>query len=183
MNVIERLEVCPIIAAVRQGAPEEALASPAEVIFTLDETVLTLAHTVQAVHACGKVVFVHADLTRGLGKDKCGMAYLAAQGVDGVISTHANLIKFAKEAGLLTVQRYFAVDSQGLDSIREMIRTAKPDFAEILPGVAEKVIRRFAVEDTPVIAAGLIETKAEVTAALSCGAAAVSTGKRELWYL
>ena len=34
-----------------------------------------------------------------------------------------------------------------------------------------------------VIAGGLIETKQEVTNALGQGAAAVSTGKNELWYL
>ena len=34
----------------------------------------------------------------------------------------------------------------------------------------------------PVIAGGLIETKAEVTEALCQGALAVSTGKQELWY-
>ncbi|MFQ8953550.1 MAG: glycerol-3-phosphate responsive antiterminator [Oscillospiraceae bacterium] len=33
----------------------------------------------------------------------------------------------------------------------------------------------------PVIAGGLIETKQEVTAALSANAIAVSTGKKELW--
>ena len=34
-----------------------------------------------------------------------------------------------------------------------------------------------------VIAGGLIETKAEITTALSSGAVAVSTGKKELWYV
>jgi glycerol uptake operon antiterminator len=34
---------------------------------------------------------------------------------------------------------------------------------------------------TPVIAGGLVETKAEVTAALKAGAMAVSTGKPALW--
>ena len=62
-----------------------------------------------------------------------------------------------------------------------MISQAKPDLIEIMPGVIDKVIRRFACEKTPVIAAGLIETKAEVMGALSCGAVAVSTGKKELW--
>ena len=35
--------------------------------------------------------------------------------------------------------------------------------------------------DIPVIAGGLIETKEEIYKALSAGAAAVSTGARELW--
>ena len=37
-------------------------------------------------------------------------------------------------------------------------------------------------EALPVIAGGLIETKDEIFAALSAGASAISTGKKELWY-
>ena len=100
-----------------------------------------------------------------------------------IISTRASLIKNAKEIGILAVQRYFALDSQGLDSIKEMIASARPDFVEIMPGVIEKVIRKFANDEIPVIAGGLLESKSEVTTALSGGAVAVSTGKQELWYL
>ena len=64
-----------------------------------------------------------------------------------------------------------------------MIASAKPDFVEIMPGVIEKVIKKFASDKIPVIAGGLLETKGEVTAALKSGALAVSTGKKELWYI
>ena len=37
------------------------------------------------------------------------------------------------------------------------------------------------LEENPVIAGGLLQTKAEVTDALSAGATAVSTGCPELW--
>ena len=46
-----------------------------------------------------------------------------------------------------------------------------------------KVIERFSGGSVPVIAGGLIETKAEVTSALASGAAGVSTGMPELWYI
>ena len=180
-DIKERLEICPVIAAVRQGSLQAALDSPGEVIFALDESITSVARTVELAHRAGKAVFIHADLTRGIAKDKWGIEYLASIGADGIISTHANLIRYAKECSLVTVQRYFAVDSQGLSSIREMINQAKPDLVEILPGVIDKVIRHFADNRIPVIAAGLIETKAEVTHALSSGAIAVSTGKKELW--
>ena len=64
-----------------------------------------------------------------------------------------------------------------------MLRHTKPDFMELMPGVIGKSIRRFAKIGTPVIAGGLIETKAEVTEALGSGATAVSTGRKDLWYL
>ena len=53
---------------------------------------------------------------------------------------------------------------------------------ELMPGVIGKVIRRFSAGNIPVIAGGLMETKAEVTEALSCGAAAISTSAKTLWY-
>ncbi|MBR5294956.1 MAG: glycerol-3-phosphate responsive antiterminator, partial [Clostridia bacterium] len=80
--------------------------------------------------------------------------------------------------------RIFVYDSQGISSIAEMLGSSSPDIIEILPGVIGKIIDRFAESvSVPLIAGGLIETKAEVTTALQKGAIAVSTGKEELWYL
>ena len=68
-----------------------------------------------------------------------------------------------------------------MESIDEMIKNSSPHLIEIMPGVIGKVMSRFAMGNTPVIAGGLIETKKEVVTALECGAIAVSTGKRTLW--
>ena len=111
------------------------------------------------------------------------MEFIARCGADGIISTKATLIKNAKESGLLTVQRFFVYDTQGVDNIRSMLCNSSPDVMELMPGVIGKVIQRFSATRVPLIAGGLIETKAEATSALSAGAYAVSTGKRELWYM
>lgn len=179
----QKWETCPIIAAIHDSSFEEALLSPAEILFLLEGTVMNVAERIERTHKRGKSIFVHIDLMKGIGKDKCAVTYLASLGVDGIISTKAALIKAAKDAGLIAIQRFFAVDSQGLDSAKEMIASSHPDLIEIMPGVIDKVIRRFASEAIPVIAGGLIESKTEVTSALSSGAVAVSTGKKELWYL
>ncbi len=183
LTAMERLELFPIISAVHEAQFSAALASPVDIIFLLEGDVMSVGEKIADAHEHGKAVFVHIDLMKGIGKDKCGVEFLAKCGVDGIISTRASLIKTAKEIGIMTVQRYFALDSQGLESIKEMIVCAKPDFVEIMPGVIEKVIKKFANAEIPVIAGGLLETKAEVTAALSSGALAVSTGKKELWYI
>ncbi len=186
MNITEMhesLEVCPIVASVHKEHFEDALHSPAEIIFLLEGDVMSVADNIKAVHENKKAIFIHIDLLKGIGKDKCGVEFLKKLGADGIISTRAPLIRSAKEIGLIAIQRYFAVDTQGLGSIREMIAAAKPDFIEIMPGVVGKVIAQFVSEKMPVIASGLIETKAEVTAALSSGAVAVSSGTKELWYL
>ena len=103
--------------------------------------------------------------------------------VDGIISTRSHLIRAAKELGLITVQRFFALDSQGVDSIEEVLHASSPTLVEIMPGIAGKVIKRFSKGKVPVIAGGLIESKPEVMEALSQGALAVSTRKKELWYI
>ena len=139
--------------------------------------------TVEDIAVKGKKVLVHIDLADGIGKDRTGIRFLAECGVDGIISTKAQLIRFAKEQGLLTVQRFFALDSKGMESIDEMLRNTNPHLMEIMPGVIGKAIQRFSNGRVPVIAGGLIQTKTELTQALSCGATAVSTGQQALWYL
>ncbi len=182
MNRInDTLEQNPIIAAVTDIGFDAALDSPAKIIFYLKSSILTVSERIATAHRNDKLIFVHIDLADGIACDREGICYLKQLGVDGIISTRVRMIKLAREFGLLTVQRFFAYDSQGLESIKDMIESASPDLMEIMPGVILKVIKRFSNGSIPVIAGGLIETKAEVTSAISNGAIAVSTGKRELW--
>ena len=180
-ELLDRLESFPIIAAIRCDRWQKALASPAEVLFLLDADILTVREKIRQAHEAGKALFVHMDLAEGIGKDRSGLQFLSGCGVDGVISTRAQIIRMAKELGLITVQRFFALDSQGVDSVQEMLRQTNPHFMELMPGVIPKIIRRFSSGAIPVIAGGLIETKAEITAALGSGAAAISTGAPKLW--
>ncbi len=181
-ELIAQLEINPIIAAVHDHQFEAALASPADVIFCLKASILKIAEQVKAAHAQGKCIFVHIDLADGVGKDRAGIEYLASLGVDGIISTRTQLVRQAKEKGLIAVQRFFALDSKGIESISENLENCSSDFIEIMPGVIGKIISRFSGGSIPVIAGGLIETKKEVFSALECGALAVSTGKCDLWY-
>jgi glycerol uptake operon antiterminator len=182
-ELYESLEISPVIAAVNERHLEKALGSPVDVIFLLGCSILSIKENIEAAHKKNKRIFVHIDLADGIGKDKAGVEFLARSGADGIISTKAMLIKSAKEHGLVTVQRFFALDSQGVESISDMLMNTSPDFIEIMPGVIGKIIERFSNEKTPLISGGLIETKADVTTALNLGAFAVSTGKEELWYI
>ena len=181
-ELLDRLERCPVVAAVRENSFPAALAAPVEVLFCLESHLLTVRRRTEQAHGAGKAVFIHLDLAEGVGRDREGLQYLAECGVDGVISTRAQIIRIAKDLGLLTVQRFFALDSQGLGSVQEMLKTSDPHLMEIMPGVIPKAVRRFSGGSIPVIAGGLIETRQEVTAALSAGALAVSTGRKDLWY-
>ena len=173
-----------VIAAVRtEKEVLSALETAVETVFYLAPSVFSLGPAVEKAHQRGKQIFIHMDLAEGIGRDRTGLRFVASCGADGVISTKGQLIRFGKELGLFTVQRFFAVDSSGAASIGDMFQSTNPDLIEIMPGVVTKVIRQYAQNGIPVIAGGLIQTKAEVMDALSSGAVAVSIGKPELWYI
>ncbi len=182
-QLYESLENNPIIAAVHEPALEQALSSPADVIFLLGCPLIRIPDRIAEAKQRGKAVFLHLDLSEGVGKDRGGIEYIKWIGADGIVSTRPALIRMAKEAGMLTVQRFFVYDSQGVGGISEVLESTRPDLVEIMPGVIEKMIRRFSSQSIPLIAGGLIETKEEVTGAIRAGAFAVSTGKQELWYV
>ena len=172
-----------IIAAVRNERDmEKALKSEVEIIFYLSPNILTIEKNVRKAHDAGKKIYLHVDLAEGLGKDKAGIEYLKQKDVDGIISTRVNIIKAAREAGLLTVQRFFIVDSQSVNTTLEGIKASKPDMIELMPGIATKVIANLKEKlNIPIIAGGMIESRLEVRDALQSGATAVSTSKCELW--
>ena len=182
-QIISCLEDTPVIAAVSDDKWEQAIACPSRMIFYLSADLLTVVEKVRQAHEAGKYILVHIDLAEGIGKDRTGVRYLAQCGVDGIISTKSQLIRVAKDLGLITVQRFFALDSKGVESIEDMLRGTNPHLMEIMPGLVPKIIRRYADSGLPVIAGGLIQTKTEVTDALGAGATAVSTGQLELCYL
>ncbi len=173
----------PVIAAVRDNEGfEKALLSTVEFVFLLNSDLLTLKEKIKKAHDAKKKIFVHVDFTEGLGKDKVGMEALARFQTDGVITTRSGIVKAAKEAGLITVQRFFIVDSHSFDTAIESVKSAHPDMIEVMPALVSREIKR--LKETikiPLIAGGLIEEKSEIYQALSMGASAVSTGKWQLW--
>ena len=173
----------PIIAAVRdQDGFSAALESPPELIFLLKCNILDIGSYISRAHQGGKKLFVHVDLAEGIGKDEMGVAYLASLGIDGVISTRTGIIKAAKEAGLLCVQRFFMIDSRSVDTAAESLLQSRADMVELMPGVACKAISKMKKRTrVPIIAGGLVDEKSEIIAALSAGASAISTGNKALW--
>ena len=179
--IINALERTPVIAATDCSGWQGAVLSEAEVLFHLGADIITVGDDIAAAKQNGKFVFIHIDLADGIGKDRTGIEWLKKLGADGVISTRTQLIRAAHDNGLLAVQRFFMLDSKGMHSVAETIENTRPDLIEIMPGVIPKALKLFSRQEIPVIAGGLIETKQEVTAALSAGAVAVSTGRKELW--
>jgi glycerol uptake operon antiterminator len=173
----------PIAAAIRTEKDfSTALRSDVDMIFLLHSNIMTVHQYIKEIHSAGKKAFIHVDFAEGIGKDRYGLEFLAKQGVDGILTTRTNVVKAAKEYGLITVQRFFIVDSHSLGTSVESIKISKPDIIEIMPGVVTKKIKEFAEKSSvPIIAGGLIETIEEVCTALDAGATVVSTGEADLW--
>lgn len=130
-----------------------------------------------------KRIVLHLDLFDGIGKDKAGIKYLARLGIHAIITTKTHLCRFAREEGMIVVQRLFLMDSDSLRTGLKLIHNFKPDAIEVLPGsmpasVVEELIRETGL---PILAGGLIRTKEDVDQAVDRGISAVSTSRRELW--
>ena len=184
MSTKEKFSFGDVIAATRTESDfVAAVESDVDTIFDLAPDIMTVAPRLKAAHNAGKKLFIHIDLSKGLGRDESGIKYLKFLGIGGIISTKSPMIKIARELGLTTVQRFFIVDSRFIESTADALKSSKPHMIEIMPGTVTKVISKLkATTQTPIIAGGLIESTDEVSAALESGAAAVSTGRNELWY-
>ncbi len=163
---------------------EAALNSKVKTIFFLYPDIIELGYVAQKAHNMGKSLYIHIDLTSGLGKDKSGILFAYNSGIDGIISTRVNMINMAKECGLKAVQRIFIMDSHSIDTTIETLKVTKADMIELMPGIASKAIERLKARTTvPIIAGGLIETEEEVNTAINSGACSISTGFQDLWNL
>ncbi|MBE7043577.1 MAG: glycerol-3-phosphate responsive antiterminator [Ruminococcaceae bacterium] len=174
-----------IIAAVKNTEElQQALASSVSLIVHMTPNINTITQEIQMVHEQKRKMFLHIDLSEGIGKDKHGILFLKGLGVDGIISTRTNLIRAAKEEGMITIQRFFIVDSHSVDTTVESLKVSKADMIEVMPGVAPKIIQLLKKRvNVPIIAGGLIDTEEEIKQAMNHGAAAISTGKKHLWRL
>ncbi len=172
------------IAAVKSEAGlNESLKTDCRVIFILYGNVMNICDIVQRVKAAGKLAFVHIDLIEGLSAKEIAVEFIADNtGADGIISTKQPLIKSAATHGLLTVQRFFLIDSLALDNLKKQLKGGMMDVVEILPGCCTKMISQIvAMTDLPVIASGLLSDEEDVRLALEAGATAVSGTDSSLW--
>ena len=172
-----------IFAAVREKEDMiAAIKSDVDVIFMLTPNIADIKGQAEMVHRAGKKIFIHLDLAEGIGKDEYGILFAKEQGVDGIISTRTNIIKMAKKAGIFTVQRFFIVDSHSLETTVESAKSSRADMIEIMPGTISNAIKKLKKElNMPIVAGGLIESWKEIGEAITCGATAISIGKKEFW--
>ncbi len=129
-------------------------------------------------------LYVNIDHIDGIHSDAAGLRYLADQfRVAGVVSNHPKLLALAKDFGMETIQRIFAVDSTGLEVALGTVDRSYTDLLDISPAlVIPYVISRLA-EPLPLsfIGSGLIQTSQQIQRILRANAAGVAVMRKELW--
>ena len=182
----EALEDSPILAAIKDAEGLERCKScESRIVFILYGDLCNIEEIVEEVKAAGKLAIVHIDLIQGLSQKEVAVDFLHKYTkADGIISTKPALIKRAKELGMYTILRFCVIDSMAYDNSAHQVKTARPDVIEVLPALMPKVIRRLTEStQTPVIAGGLIQEKADIMELLEAGATAVSATDPDIWFV
>ena len=97
-----------VAAAVRTEEDfSAALKSEVDVIFLLYSSIMTVEAQIDRAHKAGKKALIHMDFAEGIGKDRAGLHFIKLKGADGILTTKTNMIRPAKDIGLVTVQRFF----------------------------------------------------------------------------
>lgn len=183
-DIAAMLAESPVIAAVKDDAGlETALTTDCRMVFLLYGTICNLPQLVERVKSADKLAIVHIDLVSGLSNKEIAVTYVREKtAADGIISTKPTLVKAAKEQGLITVQRFFMLDSIAMENCRRYMETGLTDMIEIMPATMPKIIRKIAAYcPVPIIAGGLISDKEDIMLALQAGAMAVSSTNRDTW--
>ncbi|ASS68653.1 MULTISPECIES: glycerol-3-phosphate responsive antiterminator [unclassified Paenibacillus] len=180
------LEERRIIASLKQPKHIEhalELRSRLSGVFLLMGHIGVLGSYVDVFRSHGIPVFLHLEKIGGLSTDSHGIDYLAKTiRPAGIVSTKTSVIRAAKKRGLLTVQRFFLVDSEGLSNISGSLEQTMPDVVELMPARIPEMIarvRRFA--DVPIITGGLLSEPCQGRLCLDYGAAAISSSDPRLW--
>lgn len=180
---IARVAAGPCCAAITDDTRVDvALASRTPVVFILRGNGLLIAPLVRRFHDAGKLVAVHIDLVAGLRPDRAGVSWLAAAGVDAVISSHGQLMAPIRNEGMSAIHRLLLVRRSQLDSAVAAITRSAPNIVEVLPGVIfPSIVGMLPRFQVPVLAGGFIRTEQDVQAALAAGALGVTTSASAFW--
>nr|WP_092074409.1 glycerol-3-phosphate responsive antiterminator [Dendrosporobacter quercicolus]NSL49896.1 glycerol-3-phosphate responsive antiterminator [Dendrosporobacter quercicolus DSM 1736]SDM93861.1 glycerol uptake operon antiterminator [Dendrosporobacter quercicolus] len=184
-KVLTALQHCPIIASLQNAELIPlAVSSKVQVIMVSSGDIFNIVDMCRQLRQHNKIVLAHLDMIGGMGRDKVAVRYLKEKaGVDGIVTPNGQLIASGHKEGLITAQRIFAHDTPSVTSGINALRQSKPDFIEIMPGIAVlkvyELIRRHFPQ--PVIAAGLVRSTQDVRQILKAGAVGADTSNQQLW--
>jgi glycerol uptake operon antiterminator len=182
-DFLRGLRLNPVIPAVRgpDSALRVALAGEHAAVFVLGGDIFRVLERVGAARRRPPLC-INVDLVGGVSADASGLRFLSGR-IEGIISTHRHVVELAKQAGLFTIHRLFAIDSGAVERGVKLIRRAQPHYVEILPALAYPEVAAAYPEllARPVLAGGLLKSQEDVSSILAAGAAGISTSHQGLW--
>lgn len=185
IQMIELLEENPIILGVKSNEDVAlAMQNKYKIIFTLFGDITEIGGIVEKLKLAGKTVFVNVDLVDGFSSRYSVLKFMKqTTKADGIISSKASMVRYAKELGFVCIHRFFVLDSASYRGIGRQLEIGKADFINIVPGWT-KVIQ-WAVEEHHklVIASGLVCDKETVIESLKAGAVAICSTNHDVWKL
>ncbi|WP_440108708.1 glycerol-3-phosphate responsive antiterminator [Paenibacillus sp. QZ-Y1] len=174
----------PIIASITVDEQiSQAIASDVKRVILMTGNITNLGTIIESLHQSGKQAYVHTEMVSGIGRDASAIQYLAdVFKVDGIVTTKSNAVSAAKQAGILSIQRIFAIDTAAIETAVRMIKSYKPDEVELMPGLMPRIIQELKERiSQPLIVGGLIRHEEEIKQALKAGADFVSVGHEKFW--
>jgi len=181
--------VTKIIAALWNPKKEiiELTHYPGDTVFLLRSDIVSLPGYIKKIKRKNLKVFVDIDFCEGLSSGEYAFRYLTLNGVDGVITVKPKIIEVARNFGVPSVLRSFALDSNSMRRLSDMLDSINPTFLEILPGAVFPKVKNYLVQKgydkLKMIAAGLVKETEEAETIFKNGATAISTSERKLWKL
>ncbi|MDD3404256.1 MAG: glycerol-3-phosphate responsive antiterminator [Hespellia sp.] len=184
-EMMEWFEDNPVILGISTESDIELAAkNEAKIVFTLYGDIAEISSIVDRLKNANKTVFVNIDMVDGFSGKNSVLKFMKQNTrADGIISSKASMLRYAKELGFFTIHRFFVLDSASYRNIGKQLEISRADFINIVPGWT-KVIQ-WAVEEhnKPVIAAGLVCDKKAVIDSLKAGAIAICSTNHEVWKL
>ncbi|MFX3632386.1 MAG: glycerol-3-phosphate responsive antiterminator [Candidatus Pristimantibacillus sp.] len=174
----------PIIASVtKEEQLVHVLQSDVQRINLMAGHIGNLEAFIDQLHEAGKQVYVHMEMISGLGKDAHAIAYLRSKfKADGILTTKSNAVAAAKQVGMRSIQRIFAIDTAAINTAIRMISNTNPDEVELMPGLMPRVVKELKMTiKQPLIVGGLIRHEQEIIEALASGADYISSGDPLMW--
>ena len=123
----------------------------------------------------GRRALVHCDLIHGLSGDEYAAKFLAGFNPAGILSTKPAVVTACKKLGVTAIQRVFLIDGSALAKSIQSVKKANPDYVELLPAPCLPALPMLRSEfSVPLIAGGLIQSKAMAEEILGLGVRAVT---------
>jgi len=187
-DILKHLKINPVIPCISSldeiFIPEY---DKIKVILLYDLNIFDLLTIVKKNTNYKKYIILNTDTIKGIASDEYGLTFLKKYLKINIIATSSpKIINCAKKIDLTVVQTIFVFDTKSLQKGINLIKTGKPNFTDIRPGILYLKTFSFLkknLNNIPIICSGLIKKKSEVQSILENGATAVTTSNKDLWNL